>query len=510
MTWLLEPATWFGLITLIVLEIVLGIDNLVFIAILADRLPVRQRNHARLLGLSLALVMRLIMLFFLSWLIELTTPIFSIGDIQFTGRGLILMVGGLFLLYKTTIELHERIDGKIVHEEKKRAHSSFFVVVTQIVVLDAIFSIDAVITAVGMLDHLVMMMAAITIATFVMMLASRPITQFVNSHQTVVVLCLAFLLMIGLSLIAEGFGVEIPKGYLYAAIGFSILIECLNQIARRNLLKNMEKIPMRERTAEAVLQLLGGKNKDEEETEFPEEEIEEVESFAEEERNMVSGVLTLGERSVRSIMTPRTEVIWIDVEDDIEKIKEQLQTTSHSTFPVCKGQLDNVLGIIRAQDLIDDIHLGVFIENSKKLREPIVMPESAGVLKAMETFKESRGRLALVADEYGSIEGVLTPFDILEAIAGEFPDENENPDVVEEKTGVWTMDGTTNIYQLEQILDTNGLADDDDDYTSLAGLLLERLGAVPKVGQSLEYHGFHFKVLEMDGLRIAKVRVKKL
>lgn len=508
MEWLLEPATWAGLVTLIVLEIVLGIDNLVFIAILADKLPPHQRNRARIVGLSLALLMRLLMLSAISWMARLTTPLFTLWGAGFSGRDIILVLGGFFLLYKSTTELHERVDGKIHIRAKERVVPAFAVVVAQIVILDAVFSIDSVITAVGIVDHLPIMMLAVIIAMCIMMMASRPLTNFVNAHQTVVVLCLSFLLMIGLTLIAEGIGLKIPKGYLYAAIGFSILIEFLNQLAQHNLAKNMAHVPRRERTAEAVLRLLGGKTRAEKEfePEFP-EEAGPPPAFAEEERNMVSGVLSLGERSIRSIMTPRTEVAWINLEDSAEAIQQQIRSIPHSYFPVCQGQLDHIIGIARAQDLMDDIHSGLSLAHSKNIREPVVMPESAGVLKAMEILRHTPGQLALVADEYGSIEGLITPIDILEAIAGEFPDENEQPSVVEEKPGVWVMDGATNIYYLEQLLETGGLADEDDDYASLAGLLLERFGAVPHVGQALEYGGFRFEVLEMEGRRIAKVLV---
>jgi len=511
MEWLLDPSIWIGLITLVVLEIVLGIDNLIFIAILADKLPARERNRARIVGLSLALIMRLLMLTAISWMAKLTTPLFSMWDVFFSGRDIILILGGFFLLYKSTTELHERVDGKNHAREKERILPSFSVVVAQIVVLDAVFSIDSVITAVGMVEHLSVMIAAVIIAMAVMMMASRPLTQFVNAHQTVVVLCLSFLLMIGLALIAEGVGLKIPKGYLYAAIGFSILIEFLNQLAQHNFTKNMAQVPMRERTAEAILRLLGSKTRAEKEfePEFPENNLE-LSAFREEERNMVSGVLTLGERTVHSIMTPRTEVSWINLDDDIETIQTKLRTTPHSFFPVCRGQIDNIIGIARGQDLMDDIHSGRELEHSKSIREPVVMPESAGVLKAMEILKQTRGQLAMVADEYGSVEGILTPMDILEAIAGEFPDEDEQPTVVEEKPGVWIMDGTTNIYYLEQLLETAGLVDDDDDYASLAGLLLERFGTVPHVGQSLEYGGFSFGVQEMQGRRIAKVLVTRV
>ncbi len=229
---LMDPSIWAGLLTLVVLEIVLGIDNLVFIAILADKLPPKQRDKARLIGLSLALVMRLGLLSVISWMVTLTAPLFSVWGQTFSGRDMIMLVGGLFLLFKATTELHERLENRQHDSGHGKGYSSFWVVVAQIVVLDAVFSLDAVITAVGMVEHLWVMMAAVVIAMGVMLLASKPLTNFVNQHPTVVVLCLSFLLMIGLSLVAEGFGFHIPKGYLYAAIGFSVLIELFNQIAR--------------------------------------------------------------------------------------------------------------------------------------------------------------------------------------------------------------------------------------------------------------------------------------
>lgn len=511
MEWLFDPGIWIGLLTLVVLEIVLGIDNLVFIAILADKLPAGERNHARLTGLVLAMLMRLGMLSLLSWMVTLTQPIFSIYSLSFSGRDLILLIGGIFLLFKATMELHERLEGRPPHQEREREYPGFWVVVTQIVVLDAVFSLDSVITAVGIVSNLPVMMAAVIIAVCIMMWASKPLTEFVSKHRTVVVLCLAFLLMIGLSLIAESVGFHIPKGYLYACIGFSILIEFFNQIAQRNFMKHMAQIPLRDRTADAVLRLLGGKPH----SEVPELETESpvvtegMQAFGEEERNMVSGVLTLGERSIRSIMTPRNAVAWVDLDDDADKIQEQIRHIPHSFFPVARTQLDNVLGIARAQDLMDDLHVYGKV-NDDSIREAIILPESVGVLQAMEQFKTSRGQMALVVDEYGSVEGLVTPIDILEAIAGEFPDEDEPLSVKEVKDGVWDIDGATDLYSVEQTLETGGLVDDDGDYTTLNGFVMEKFGSVPQVGQSFEHDGFRFEVLEMKGRRILTVRIVRL
>ncbi|EAB8650588.1 hypothetical protein EHE29_24460, partial [Salmonella enterica subsp. enterica] len=201
-----------------------------------------------------------------------------------------------------------------------------WVVVTQIVILDAVFSLDAVITAVGMVNHLPVMMAAVVIAMAVMLLASKPLTRFVNQHPTVVVLCLSFLLMIGLSLVAEGFGFHIPKGYLYAAIGFSIVIEVFNQIARRNFIRHQSTLPLRARTADAILRLMGGKRQasTQHETDSPAAISVSEGAFAEEERYMINGVLTLASRSLRGIMTPRGEISWVDANLSVAEIRQQL------------------------------------------------------------------------------------------------------------------------------------------------------------------------------------------
>lgn len=361
----MDPQAWVGLLTLVVLEIVLGIDNLIFIAILADKLPPHQRDKARVIGLSLALIMRLGLLSIVSWLITLTTPLLSFGSFSFSGRDLILLFGGLFLLFKATTELHERLEGRQHSNQASGAYASFSVVVAQIVVLDAVFSLDAVITAVGMVDQLAVMMIAVIISIGLMMWASKPLTRFVNAHPTVVVLCLSFLLMIGLSLTAESFGFKIPKGYLYAAIGFSILIEFFNQVARRSFLRNQARVPLRDRTAEAVLRMLSGQaSQDGAGPEVVDEGVN-APAFGDEERSMVSGVLGLGERSVRSVMTPRTDISWIDLNEDRSTILKQLREIPHSFFPVCRGELDNVIGVVKAKDLMADILDGCPLTNPR-------------------------------------------------------------------------------------------------------------------------------------------------
>jgi CBS domain containing-hemolysin-like protein len=516
MEWLFDPTIWAGLLTLVVLEIVLGIDNLIFIAILADKLPPHQRDRARLIGLSLAMLMRLGLLTIVSWLVTLTTPLFSVGPLSFSGRDLILLLGGVFLLFKATTELHERLEGVTHAQASGKAYAAFGVVVAQIVVLDAVFSLDAVITAVGMVDNLGVMMAAVVISIGVMLLASKALTRFVNAHPTVVVLCLSFLLMIGLSLVAEGLGFHIPKGYLYAAIGFSILIEALNQFARRNSVRNEARLPLRERTAERVLGLMGGRRRKAAADEEQDAQAAEEPAFATEERNMVSGVLALGERSIRSIMTPRAEMSWVDLDEGPEAILRQLQDTPHGQLPVCRGELENLVGIGRTKDLIADLLLRRRIREVDEggeggvLRAPIVLPDTAGVLRAIETLQRAHGQPVLVTDEYGVVQGLLTPVDILEAIAGEFPDEDEQPAIRSTAPGAWEASGAADLRQLEQVLETDALVGEGLDYTSLAGFLLAHFEGFPEAGQSVHTDGLRFEILVVDERRIVSVAIRRM
>jgi predicted tellurium resistance membrane protein TerC len=225
--WITNPEIWIALVTLTSLEIVLGIDNIIFISILAGKLPADQQKKARQTGLALAMLVRIGLLFALGWIIRLTAPLFTIVGLEISGRDLILLGGGLFLLAKSTYEIHERLEGETGHASAKVA-ASFASVIVQILLLDIVFSLDSVITAVGMVDELPVMIAAVVIAVGVMLLAAGSISDFVERHPTVKMLALSFLLLIGFSLIIEGLHQHIPKGYIYFAMGFSVLVEMLN------------------------------------------------------------------------------------------------------------------------------------------------------------------------------------------------------------------------------------------------------------------------------------------
>ncbi|MFT5540543.1 MAG: putative tellurium resistance membrane protein TerC [Alphaproteobacteria bacterium] len=232
--YLSDPAIWLSFATLSLLEIVLGIDNIIFISIIAERLPVARRQSARLTGLALALIMRIVLLFSLTWLIKLTTPLFTLFGHGFSWRDIILFAGGLFLLAKATIEIYETVEG----EDKRvtataAAAAGFGAIIVQIIVLDMVFSFDSILTAIGLTDQLPVMIAAVLVSIIIMMVAAEPVAHFVEQHLSVKILALSFLVLIGMVLVADGLGFHIPKAYVYASVGFSLAVQALVLLAHR-------------------------------------------------------------------------------------------------------------------------------------------------------------------------------------------------------------------------------------------------------------------------------------
>jgi predicted tellurium resistance membrane protein TerC len=232
--WISDPAIWASLVTLTAMEIVLGIDNIVFISLIVGKLPPERATRARQLGLAMALVFRILLLLSLFWLIGLTAPLFTLFGEAFSWRDLVLIAGGAFLLFKATLEIHKDVEGGEAETTTARVYASTAIIVTQIAAIDLVFSVDSILTAIGMAEHVGVMIAAVVIAIGVMYVASGPVAGFINRHPTTRMLALAFLLMIGIALVADGIGFHIPRGYLYAAMAFSAIVELLNVLARRN------------------------------------------------------------------------------------------------------------------------------------------------------------------------------------------------------------------------------------------------------------------------------------
>ena len=243
-----DPAAWAALVTLIVMEVVLGIDNLIFISILSNKLPPEHRSRVRRIGISLALIMRLALLSTIAWIVTLTQPVFSVMGNEFSWKDMILIVGGLFLVWKATKEIHHSVDPTPSHDllDKSKGGKADVVInnagaaIFQIILIDLVFSIDSILTAVGMTEHLPIMVVAVLVAITVMLLAADPLGDFIDKNPTVVMLALGFLLMIGMVLIADGFGYHVPKGYIYAAMAFSAGVEALNMLSRRSATKKQK------------------------------------------------------------------------------------------------------------------------------------------------------------------------------------------------------------------------------------------------------------------------------
>ena len=510
-SWLAGPTTWIGFATLLVLEVVLGIDNLVFVAILANKVKPAYRDKARITGLTLAIVMRIIMLGFMAHIMTLVHPWFYIGSFAVSGKDLIMLLGGLFLLYKATTELHERLEGhnQFHVADTNKKHAPFWGVVAQILVLDAVFSIGSVITAVAMVDHIVVAMAAVVVAMSVMIWASKPHTEFVDRHPTVVMLCLGFLLMIGFSLIAEAFHFHIPKGYLYAAIGFSILIEVFNQVSQKNSKRNAYiSSSWRQRTAENVLGMMGireavlakaGSGDDDS-------------HFEENEKSMIRSVLTLAERPILGVMIPRRDIERLDISQGREEQAAQLQNTPYSRLLVVgKAGVDEPLGYINKKDLLAQLLDGGEMNIQSALRQPLILPDSTTALNAIELFRKNSADYALVVDEFGAILGMVTMKDMLEAIAGEFPEEferEEAPLIQANTDESLTVDGSLEYVELAQQIALPP-HNEDADYHTVAGLIMEELQAIPDVGDHIDFYGWRFEVTEKEGQRIERVRISR-
>jgi len=254
---LTDPAAWAALVTLVVMEVVLGIDNLIFISILSNKLPPEHRQRTRRIGIGLALIMRLGLLATIGWIVGLTKPVFDLGlagggwDTAFSWRDLILIAGGLFLVWKATTEVHHAVDASVGDELLEKNKTAVVInnvgaAIGQIILLDLVFSIDSILTAVGMTDHVPIMMVAVVIAVIAMLVASDPLANFIDKNPTIVMLALGFLLMIGMVLIAEGFGAHVPKGYIYAAMAFSALVEGLNMMGRKASAKKAAALEARQ------------------------------------------------------------------------------------------------------------------------------------------------------------------------------------------------------------------------------------------------------------------------
>ncbi len=507
--WIADPSAWAGLGTLILIEIVLGIDNIVFISILAASLPRNQRPHAFVTGLGLALVARLGLLTGIAWVVTLTQPIVTFLGHSFSWRDIILLAGGVFLLLKGTMEMHERLEGQIFDPHKSaESHAVFWQVIAQIVILDAIFSLDSVITSVGMVQHLPIMYLAVITAVGFMLLASGPLVAFIEQHPTVIILCLGFLFMIGLGLITDGIGLHIPKGYLYSAILFSLAIEFCNQYALRNRRRRVTMRDMRETTARIILGLLGGKAVTDS---VPMDAlalgtVSGGQPFAPEERDMVGRVIRLSGRTARFIMTPAQRARWLDADADFDEAERFAARTDFSWLPVRDMETDDVLGVVPVARLAACRGRAPFSLKALVQAAPTVLEHTA-LADVLADFRSHPVPLLFVVDEYGTVVGQITPANLLSVLAGQMGDMPSSPDSCRLPDGAWKLPGRLSVDMVSSWLGI--IPGRRSGAATLAGLILEKLQHIPRPGEKFQYQGWNMEITRMDGNRIDEVRAVK-
>ncbi|MXP50923.1 TerC family protein [Pantoea sp. SoEX] len=408
---ILHPSIWIDLLALVVLEILLGIDNLVFITILTDNLPIKQRDQARLIGLSIALVMRLILIFFISWLI-------AFNNFNFSGRNLILLVGGLFLVFKSIIELYKRLENNqnnIISTSK--INNNFWFIIIQVVILDVIFSLDSVITAVGIINNLTLIIVAVIISTMIMFFLSKPLNKFFSLYPSVTIICLSFLLVMGVFLIAESLNFYIPRSYLYSIITFSIFIEIFNQISKKNSIRNRKYSNVNIMKYKNILHVKNKKNNlrsDNDNTYLFLSEIIDSEHFTKEFDKLFS-------KTIKCIMTPRDRVDWIDITESIDNIRNKLTQNPHNIFPICHKNLDKIIGIAKAKDILILLNLESNIGNLTSNNKPVTFVlDSINSFQLIEIIYTSQHDFIIVINEFGMIQGIITTFDILKTFTNLF------------------------------------------------------------------------------------------
>lgn len=519
MLWVLDPTAWLGLLTLTAIQVVLGIDNLLFIAILSARLPARQGKTARYIGLGGALIIRIILMIFAAYVMAMSEPLFTVLNFEVSVRDLMMFLGGAFLIYKSTEELHSKLEDQSNEESvsvSKSAGHSFVIVATQIMILDVLFSGDSIITAVGMTNHVYIMIIAVTIAMALLMWASGFIAVFVSKHPTVVILCLGFLLLIGFSLIMESFHIEVPKGYLYSAIGFSLLIEIFNQASRKTVLnlKHSNNMQARQVAAHLVLRLLGSKNDDD--VHSIKEAIVSRPSayvFNKQEKEMVSRVLEMSSLPVKAVMTARTDLQTIKVDGTKEYIlNKALSCTKSLLIAYRSGHKDQPLGFVSRADV-----LGLFVEDKvdvahmeKIVQEPLYLPQTINILSALEQFRQSKKYFGFVFDEFGGFEGIVTVHDVVEEITGEMPEKSETPEIVRygKDGNSFRVDGDAILPDVARV--TGLELSPSEHYQTIAGYVLDRLQRVPKQGETLEVGDWKIEVFSADATAINVLKLYRI
>ncbi|CAL4321523.1 TerC family protein [Buchnera aphidicola] len=509
----LDPSTFMNLLILITIEVVLGLDNLIFLTILVKKLPPQHRKQARILGVLLSLCIRIVFLSLLSWSASLKNPFYSSKYFTCSVRQVILLSGGLFLSSMAFFELYN----KAFHTNKRiiiqKKYSKLWSIVFQLVLLDVIFSLDSIITAIGIMNNIILMSIAVTISMLFMLLVAKPLKKFMDKYHTIFIVCLSFLFMIGVSLILEAFKLIVPKNYLYFSIFFAIFVEFFNQFSKYNLSLYQYSRPIRIRILEKIFKILKNERKKNKKFLHSINEKKNKNSsldmtFDKEEQYMIYSLLNLAIRPIKSIMTPRTEISWININTSKSKIKKKILDTPHNIFPICEGELDRLIGVVHAKECLNAIENKKNIEKCALKNLPIIISEDINPIYLLKILKKSRGNIIIVINKFNVIQGLITPLDFLKAIAGNFPDVDETPDIVKEKNS-WLVKGHTDLNSLQQLLNIKPLMKKKIIHASIAGLLIEKKGSMPIPGDIIKISSFYFNVLKVKRYKIELIRITK-
>lgn len=510
MQWVFEPAGWLTFAILSIMLLALGLEQMIRVGEIGADLssPDQRRNMSFSLGLAcvLFLLMLLVAQWFKSWPIVFGT----LGDQAVTTGHVLLVLAGLFLLVKATVDLSERRQGD--RSDESLAQRDRLPWQAPIGRLTLVFALSAVALVHALAMTAGLMLAAFVLAASLLVMARRALLGLVRRYPSVMVLSRSYLLLIGAFALLQAVGAATLVPYLQVVLLLVISLGLVCGFVLGQRLEPEMATGLRERTLEAVLRVLDERARPDSGASHVEPGSgEQSTAVGLEQLHMMSGVLTLADRSVHSIMTPRTEVSWIDIGDDANHIRSQIERAPHSFFPVCRGELDEIIGIGRAKRLIADLLTYGRIQESR-LRAPLVVHDTISIIRLIDTLKQSRGQLVLVADEFGAIEGLVTPIDVFEAIAGEFPDEDESPDILPDGENRWRVDGAADLHLLEQVLGVQGLTHEQEDYSTLAGYLLSHFGRLPQVGEQCEFQAdtalVRFQVMRLERRRIAMVHVE--
>lgn len=507
--WLMDPSAWVGLGVLVLLELALGIDNLLFISLLAGRLPHNRRKKAFRMGMGLALLQRFVLLSVMAWLVGLREPLFTLLGKDFAVRDIILVAGGVFLLFKGSQELHEKLEENGGNRtENAEGGAGFWTVVVQIVALDAFFSFDSVLTAVGMASDVTMMMAAVAVAMAIMLRAAAFLSVFVERYPSIIVMCLGFMMMVGGSLILDGLGVPIPRGYLYAAVLFSLFVESFRQLMVRRRRSQSVRKGSRRALVEAVSRLLslGELNSGEAQLEMAALAADAGEAgfCARKERELVARILSFGGLSVRTLMTPWRNADKIAASASWEEVKNLAERSSQTCIPVYDESSEDILGAVFLQDMLKQQKSGSAVCAADLARPVPVVLEQTRVTDMWGLLADASEPLAVVLDEYGRPAGILTAEHVVRCLAGgaEKRVKKEAPSGEEfVLSGSMPLPEAMAALQLE----TSEVFRSE----TLAGMVLEILGRIPHEGESFSWGGWGWKILGMDGLRIASLGLQR-